>query len=75
MRQSCPAILERNIQETVPVMAVLILEELLPRLKRSGIAIENSPITPWDIRCLGILKAKGIFTTHEIRQMMDGVFR
>jgi Asp-tRNA(Asn)/Glu-tRNA(Gln) amidotransferase B subunit len=53
------------------IIANLIINELLPRLKRKGIKIQDSPITPKDLSALAKIKSLGIFTTHDIRLMLD----
>jgi Asp-tRNAAsn/Glu-tRNAGln amidotransferase B subunit (PET112 homolog) len=50
--------------------ANLMLNELFPRLKKAGIPIAQSPVLPLDIRALAILKSAGVFSTHEIRQLI-----
>ena len=57
---------------TERVAATLILEELVPRLKRRGLVIEDSPVSPDDVRWLALGKVRGLLTTAEIREMLDG---
>ena len=54
--------------------ANLIIHELLPRLKKAGISVEDSPVTPHDMAVLAMVKDAGIFSHHEIRKLLDGVF-
>ena len=54
--------------------ANLIIHELLPRLKKSGLGVENSPVTPSEIAVLAMVKDAAIFSHHEIRQLLDKAF-
>ena len=49
----------------------LILNDLLPRLNKRGIRIEDSPIKPYDMRVLAYAKFSGELTTRDIREIMD----
>jgi Asp-tRNA(Asn)/Glu-tRNA(Gln) amidotransferase B subunit len=55
----------------VQVAANLILNELMPRLKKAGIEIQDCPIPPEILGIAAKLKHEGKLTTHEIRQWMD----
>lgn len=54
--------------------ANLMVNELLPRLKRSGMPIEKSPVTPEDMAILAAAKCLGVWSTHEIRLRMGERF-
>jgi hypothetical protein len=55
------------------VMAILLLEELFPRLKKRGIPVKDSPITPEHMAQAGLLKYYGLVTTRDIRKRMDEI--
>lgn len=52
----------------------MIINELLPRLKKSGISVEDSPVTPHEMAVLALVKDAGIFSHHEIRKLLDSAF-
>ena len=54
--------------------ANLILYELVPRLKRHGFEIENSPVSPEVISMLAICKAHNTASTRQIRIFLDKFF-
>lgn len=54
--------------------ANLIINELLPRLKKRNIEIEDSPVNPREIAALALAKDAGIISHHEIRKLLDGAF-
>ena len=56
------------------VVANLIVNELVPRLKKAGVGIEKSPVPPELITLFAALKIMGRVTTHEIRGWMDECF-
>ena len=60
--------------EVASIAANLIINELTPRLKRSGIRIENSPVTPVDMRLLACLKYCDVLSTRDIRETLDEMF-
>ena len=57
--------------EVNQIAATLIINELMPRLNRKKIKIENSPITPAEIRTLACLKYGEAVTTKDIREHLD----
>ena len=59
----------------IGVSANLILNELCPRLKKHGIEFKDSPIKPEELRVVALMKLAGVLSTHQIRQMMDNLFR
>lgn len=54
------------------IAATLILNELLPRLKKCG--MEESPIPPSVLMGMAYAKHEGVLDTYTIRRMMDAVF-
>ena len=62
-------------QEVVQIAANLIINELAPRLKRKGIKIEESPVSPLHIQAYACMKYCEIITTRDIREMLDEAFR
>ena len=53
------------------VAATLIINELLPRLRKMGCAIEDSPVPPGILACMAQLKCEGRLDTHSIRKILD----
>lgn len=60
-------------QEIASIAANLMVNELLPRLKKNKIGIESSPISAEKMAEFAILKYAG-FSTREIRKLMDAAF-
>lgn len=58
-------------QAQAKIAANLIINELLPRLKRKGLKIESSPVTPAHINLMARFKHAGFLSTHSIRILMD----
>lgn len=67
--------MEPSDKAVARIAANLILNELLPRLKKSGLDIDTSPVKPWQIAMASVLKHKGLVTTHEIRKCMEWSFQ
>lgn len=61
-------------QEANRIASVLIINELLPRLKRAGLDIKDCPISPQELKAAAILKAAGLVSTMDIRFCMDEKF-
>ena len=55
--------------------ARLIIHELMPRLKRANIEIQNSPISPEKVLLAATAKWCGAWDTHHIRQKFDEAFK
>ena len=55
--------------------ANLIINELMPRCKKAGISIVDSPVSPEQITRAAKQKEAGVVTTNDIRQMMDAAFK
>lgn len=56
------------------IAAKLMINELLPRLKRSGLDITRSPVTPQQLAVAAAAKHSGAWSTHDIRMRMDAAF-
>ena len=61
-------------QEVIKIAATLIINELAPRLKKKNINIKDSPVTPEDIAALACFKYCEVFSTKDIRNMLDKRF-
>lgn len=61
-------------QELISVSTILMVNELLPRLKKCGLTIEQSPVTSEEMARLAAFKCAKLFNTHEIRQLLNERF-
>ena len=58
----------------IKIASTLLVHELYPRLKRLGIPIENSPISPFQVRVAAYCKHLKVWDTREIRRRFDEAF-
>lgn len=56
------------------IAANLLIHELLPRCKKNGIDISQSPVPPGLVHLAAIHKNMGIVSTQGIRKKFDGLF-
>jgi Asp-tRNA(Asn)/Glu-tRNA(Gln) amidotransferase B subunit len=63
------------VETPYQIAANLIINELLPRLSRHKIRIEDSPVPGTVIAALSIYKHEGKIDTHTIRRILDRFFQ
>lgn len=61
------------MENVVRIAASLMLNELLPRLRKAGKKITESPVSPQVMAELSILKAAGM-PHNVVRQVLDELF-